>query len=212
MLFNVEKFQILVEHQLKSAIQSHFISIDSCMKHLTLINQSIISVRENLLSIEEDHNKISELDRALADLRKEAAKHRQWKSAKENVRNILNVEDLVKQAQAYIDDDKILLAHKCLLDIERCRNDILEELGPPSDKAGNIGEIKLVEEFFKKLTELYKIVHNHIFVIIKRMIEVSNMFPHHLVSALRIIEREEMYVASSNGLSRISSYLMSSFH
>jgi hypothetical protein len=53
---------------------------------------------------------------------------------------------------------------------------------------------KLVEQFFKPVKEIQSLLHNHIFVTIKRMLEVSKMYPEQLVTALRIIEREEMYV------------------
>ncbi len=79
-------------------------------------------------------------------MRIEATKHKQLKSAKENVKNILNVDDLAIQAQAYIEQNKLLFAHKCLLDMEKCRNDILEELGPPSEKANNISDIKVINK------------------------------------------------------------------
>lgn len=182
----------MVESQLKSAIQSHFISVNSCMEQLKDVNGNLIGVRETIFSIQEDFKTISHLENTLKELRTEASKHKQLKSAKENVRNLLNVNDLARQATKYMEDNKMLLAHKCLLDMERCRNDILEELGMPNDKSGNIGDIKLVEDFFKKLKELTKAIHNHIFVTIKRMLEVSKSFPEQLVSALRIIEREEV--------------------
>lgn len=133
----------MIESQLKSAIQSHFISVNSCMEQLKDVNNSLNGVKNTIYGIEQECRKIGELEKPLSELRKEAAKHKQLKSAKENVRNILNVDDLAKQANKYIEENKILLAHKCILDIEKCRNDILEELGPPNDKIGNIDEIKV---------------------------------------------------------------------
>ena len=51
------------------------------------------------------------------------------KAAKENVKNILSVSDLARQAQEHIDSNRLLEAHQCLLDMETCRNEILEEIG-----------------------------------------------------------------------------------
>lgn len=133
----------MVENQLKSAIQSHFISVNSCMEQLKDVNNGLMGVRETMYSIQEDYKTISHLDNTLSELKKEASKHKQLKSAKENVRNLLNANDLAKQAEKYIEDNKMLLAHKCLLDMEKCRNDILEELGPPSDKSSNIADIRV---------------------------------------------------------------------
>jgi hypothetical protein len=50
----------------------------------------------------------------------------------------------------------------------------------------------LVEEFFKRLKELERILKNKTFEIVDRMLEFSKNSPEQLVSALRIIEREEV--------------------
>jgi adenylosuccinate synthase len=113
------------------------------MEQLKDVNNGLMGVRETMYSIQEDYKTISHLDNTLSELKKEASKHKQLKSAKENVRNLLNANDLAKQAEKYIEDNKMLLAHKCLLDMEKCRNDILEELGPPSDKSANIADIRV---------------------------------------------------------------------
>lgn len=133
---------MMVESQLKSAIQSHFISVNSCMQQLNEVNENLIDVREMLCGIHDDYKELSQLESALSELRKEATKFKQFKSAKENVRNLLNVNDLSKQAAKHLQDNRLLLAHNSLLEIERCRNDILVELGPPTDKASSIGDIK----------------------------------------------------------------------
>jgi hypothetical protein len=56
------------------------------------------------------------------------------------------LEDLAKQARQYIDANKILNAHKCLLDMEKCRNDILEELGSSNEKNVNVSDIKVKKQ------------------------------------------------------------------
>ncbi|RNA29859.1 exocyst complex component 3 [Brachionus plicatilis] len=186
-----EKTKNMIESQLKSAIQSHFISVNSCMDQLKEINQNINEVKNTIYSIQEEYKTISHLENTLGELRKEATKHKQLKSAKENVQNILNVKDLAKKAEQYIEDNNLLLAHKCLFDMEKCKNDILEELGNPSENNHNIDDIKLVEEFFKKVKQLQEILHSNIFLVIKRMLEVSKSYPNQLVTALRVISREE---------------------
>jgi len=47
-------------------------------------------------------------------------------------------------------------------------------------------------DFFKKTKEIQTMLHNCVFMTIKRMLEVSKSFPEQLVTALRIIEREDM--------------------
>ena len=86
----------MIENQLKSAIQSHFISVNSCMEQLKEVNNNLGDVRSTIFSIQEEYKKISHLEVTLKDLRREANRHRQLKSAKENVKNILEVENLGK--------------------------------------------------------------------------------------------------------------------
>lgn len=133
----------MIESQLKSAIQSHFISVNSCMDQLKEVNKNINEVKSTIYSIQKEYETISHLENTLGELRKEATKHKQLKSAKENVQNILNVKDLSKKAEQYIEDNNLLLAHKCLFDMEKCKNDILEELGNPDKNNHNIDDIKV---------------------------------------------------------------------
>lgn len=185
-----EKRKHQVDGQLKSAMQSHFICVESCMENLREVNDNLNQVKNIIHSINDEYKTIAHLETTLAELRKEADRHKQLKAAKENVKNILNVGDLARQAKECIASDKLLEAHKCLLDMETCRNGILEEIGEPNDK--NVSDIKLVEEFFKVIKEIQTIMHDHIFLTIKRMLEMSKSYPEKLVSALRIIEREEI--------------------
>lgn len=133
----------MIETQLKSAIQSHFISVNSCMEQLRDVNNNLNDVRDSIYSIQEEYKTISHLENTLGELRREATKHKQLKSAKENVKNILNLKDLATQANDYIEKNKLLMAHKCLSDMEKCKNDILEELGTPNSKTANISDIKV---------------------------------------------------------------------
>ena len=140
-----------VELQLKTAIQSHFICVNTCMEQLKDVNSNLSDVKTTIFSIQEDYHKISHLETTLSELRKEANKHKQLKAAKENVKNILNVDDLAGEAEIFIQNNKLLNAHKCLIDMEKCRNDILEELGPPNDRANNIADIKVNYHFLEKI-------------------------------------------------------------
>ena len=133
----------MVEVQLKSAIQSHFISVNSCMDQLKEVSGNLNQVRDTIFSIKEEYSAISHLENTLGELRREANIHKQNKAAKENVKNILNVDDLAKKAHEHIEKNQLLMAHKCITDMEKCRNDILEELGSPNERSNNISDIKV---------------------------------------------------------------------
>lgn len=111
------------------------------MKYLRDVESNMDATRDRILSIHNEYGSISSLDSSLDVLRKEAYKHRQLKSAKEHVKSILNVKFLANEANKHIEDNKLLLAHECALEMENCRNDILEMLGLPDEKLKNINDI-----------------------------------------------------------------------
>jgi hypothetical protein len=101
------------------------------MEQLQNVNESVDNVRGQVYSIEDEYRTISHLETTLHELRLEANRHKQLKSALENVHNVLGVNELAQKARNFIDaPDKpqLLHAHKCLLELEKCRNDILAEL------------------------------------------------------------------------------------
>ena len=72
------------------------------MDQLKDVNNSLSDVKKTIFSIQEEYQKISHLENTLSELRKEATKHKQLKAVKENVKNIINVDDLAVQADIYI--------------------------------------------------------------------------------------------------------------
>jgi hypothetical protein len=85
-------------------------------------------VKNIIHGIHDEHNTISHLETTLSELRKEADRPKKLKAAKENAKNILSVSDLARHAQEYIDSNRFLEAYQCLLGMETCRNEILEDI------------------------------------------------------------------------------------
>lgn len=111
------------------------------MVQLKDVNKNLENVRTTIYSIEDEYKTISHLETTLHELRQEAYRHKQLKSAKENMKNILDVEELAKKAHQHLEKNELLFAHKYLLELEKCRNDILMELGDPT--ATNVDDIKV---------------------------------------------------------------------
>jgi exocyst complex component 3 len=126
---------------MKSAIQLHFICVDSCMTQLQEVSKNLNTVRATIYSIEDDYKTISHLETTLHDLRKEAYKHKQLKSAIDNMKNILDFDELVNNAYNFLEQNQLLHAHQYLVQIEQCRNDILMELGDSTET--NLSDIKV---------------------------------------------------------------------
>ena len=126
---------------MKSATQLHFISVNSCMLQLQEVSKDLNSVRNTILSIEDEYKTISHLETTLHELKIEAYKHKQLKLAKENMKTIVDADELAEKALQFLEQNKLLPAHQYLVMIEKCRNDILMELGDPT--ATNLGDIKV---------------------------------------------------------------------
>ncbi len=118
------------------------------MDQLRVVNNSMNEIEKTIYEIQEDYKKTYHLETSLSELRREAIKHKQLKAANENLNNVLNINDLVSDAVSYIQENKLLNAHKCLIDMENCRNAIQEEIGVPNDRLINISEIKVVSSPF----------------------------------------------------------------
>lgn len=161
------------------------------MEHLEIVINNTDEIKESINYIHQEYDKISHLERTLSELTKEASKHKQLKSARENVENILNIENLARDAKKHLEENKLLDFHDCLMDMEKCKDELLEELGPADIASNNIADIRLVEEYFKPVKDLQYELKKRLFSIVSDMVKVSKMQPELLVSALRIIEREE---------------------
>ena len=103
------------------------------MMQLQDVNKNLDNVRNTIFSIEDEYKTISHLETTLHELRQEAYRHKQLRAAKENMKNVLDVDELAKKAHEHLEKNEILFAHKYLIELEKCRNDILMELGDPTD-------------------------------------------------------------------------------
>ncbi len=103
------------------------------MVQLQEVNHDLDNVRNTIYSIEDEYKTISHLETTLHELRQEAYRHKQLKSAKENMKNILDVDELARKARMHLEKNELLFTHKYLVELEKCRNDILMELGDPTE-------------------------------------------------------------------------------
>lgn len=112
------------------------------MEQLQDVNKNLDGVRNTIYSIEDEYKTISHLETTLHELRTEAYRHKQLKSAKENMKNILDVDELAQKAHQHLEKNELLFAHKYLVELEKCRNDILVELGDPTEN--NLNDIHVI--------------------------------------------------------------------
>lgn len=166
--------------------------VSSCFNEFENIKKNAEMLRKSLIIIQEEYEKVSHLESAFRDLTNEAIKHKQLLSAKENVENVLSIDDLIELAYDNMKENRPLDAHKCLTDIEKSRDAILEEISTPRVDLNNFSDIKLVEKYFEKSKIVQDELEKQLFLAISQFIDIAETEPNRLVTALRIIEREEL--------------------
>ena len=108
---------------------------------------NVNDIKMTLDLVKEKYKQAQSYDANLGDLKRETRKYLQLKAANENIMNIINVDDLADKAGEYLTRDKLLDAHNCIADMEKCRDEILEEITNGS-RAHDIGDIRVILLFW----------------------------------------------------------------
>ncbi|PVD32690.1 hypothetical protein C0Q70_08135 [Pomacea canaliculata] len=178
-----------VEAMLKTAVQSQLDGVRTGLNQLQSALQDVYEIKHSLDQVEEAYKAIDPLHKVLKPLMEENSKFCSLTAAQENLKHIFTVPESVKKTRDLISEGKLLQAHKHLTDLERSRDDLLLELHKqphqsPTDK-------HMLNQYFAEVQELSKELGKQLWVIIQRMLISVRREPTLIVTALRIIEREE---------------------
>ena len=158
---------------------------------------------------DEKLQKIAPLQSKLEDLRHEAntyrsvvQKHlldpslpffRQLSLAQANLDYIIKTPENVKKADDLMNQEKLLQAHQLIMEIENSRNYLLFELHKVQEKESQQDDINLVKNYFADYERLVANLRQMIAFRVSRWYDCAISAPEKLVTALRLIEREEQY-------------------
>lgn len=133
--------------------------------------------------------KIPKIYESLELVRNENAKHSQYATVMENLKHIFSVQSSVAKTIQWIEEDKLLNAHQCLTDLENSRDDILFELHKlPKQYALDKMTLK---SNFAKVEAVSAQLGQKIRLILVRWLATVRKEPTIIVTAMRIIKREE---------------------
>uniref|UniRef100_T1JCR4 Exocyst complex component 3 n=1 Tax=Strigamia maritima TaxID=126957 RepID=T1JCR4_STRMM len=178
-----------VEALLKTTVQSQ---LDGVKNGLNLLQTALIDVKDikmNLTEIDEGLKTVSKLREQLEDVREEHLNYFQNAVAMEHLKNIFTVPESVKKTHVWINEGKYLQAHYCLAELENSRNDLLFQMYKLPDQ-NKSDQIKL-KVYFSGVDELYQSLSEHLWSILKKVLPTVRSDPKLIVTAMRIIEREE---------------------
>lgn len=153
--------------------------------------QEVKEVRESLetfLNTISTKN-ISSLASKLKPIRDESLRYSQLSTTTENYTHIFDVPKNVTTTRQYINEGKLLLAHKHLEELESSRLALLYELhkNPKSNPNDKI----TLKQYFSEVDKLSDELGRQIWLIVRRTLTCVRRDPQTIVSALRVIEREE---------------------
>ncbi|KAL3288425.1 hypothetical protein HHI36_002871 [Cryptolaemus montrouzieri] len=178
-----------VEAQLKSAIQQQLDGVHIGLEKLKEAQYQVAEVDKDLCKMADVFTQVPSLYQKLTVVRDENMKHSQYMTARENLKHIFTVPESVEKTKQWINEGKLLHTHQCLRDLENSRDDLLYELHKlpnqsPHDKS-------MLKAYFSDVEKLSVLLEKQLRLVLSRTLNTVRKEPTVIVTALRIIEREE---------------------
>lgn len=174
---------------LKSAMQSQLDGVRNGLIHLKTSLQDMQDVRKVLKEMEETFPGVPALVEKLKHVREESMRHSQYSAAMENLKHIFNVPESVQKSRQYISDGKLLMAHQCLMELENSRDDLLYEMHRLSSTSSS--DKNMLKHYFSEVEKISDELGKQLWLIVRLALNSVRKEPSIIVTALRIIEREE---------------------
>ncbi|PAV56755.1 hypothetical protein WR25_05016 [Diploscapter pachys] len=185
-----------VEAMLRTGVQSQLEGIRTAIAQLNSAPEDVKSVEGSLKTIRERLKPLFHLQDKMLEIRTENARHRQYAAAMSNLKLILNLKEIVAETKQALEENKLLVAHKHIMDLERARDELLLEMHKQGNSSGSDNsKIQGANSIFADVDPLVRKLHENIRYIAARALEMCSNSeedgPTGVVSALRIVEREE---------------------
>ena len=187
--WRVSRKKASVEAMLKTAMQSQLDGVRTGLNQLEAALVDMAEIQTGMTEMEAALGGVAEYWDRLREVREENLRHSQLATAKENLRHIFTVPETVAKTEAAIEEGRLLQAHQNLVDLENSRDDLLFELHRLGHN--NTRDRDLLKEYFEAVTDLSSKMEKQLGFILMRTFATVRKNPKELVSALRIIEREE---------------------
>lgn len=178
-----------VESLLKSAMQSQLDGVRTGLNQLQTCLTDLKKVETSIKTMNNLFGEVPKVYNKLCSVREEHMRHSQYVTAMENLKYIFTVPESVKKTKQWINEGKLLHTHQCLTDLENSRDDLLYELHKypnqsPHDKS-------MLKAYFHDVETLSDLLEKQLKLVLSRTLNTVRKEPIEIVTALRIIEREE---------------------
>ena len=211
MKWNASRKKASVEAMLKTAMQSQLDGVQTGLGQLETALTEIREVSEHMQDIETGLQELPHLVEVLDDVKRETSRHSQLATARENLKNLFTVPEVVEQTNQDIMDGKLLVAHKALAELENSRDDLLLELHKLQRGSNNTScshvDKQLLNDYFAPVSKLNTTMEKQIRFVLRRTLNTVRKDPKMVVTALRIVEREEKLDSESEAQQKATGFL-----
>ena len=177
------------DSMLKSVMQSQLDGVRTGLQHLKTCKSDIQEVKMIFKEMDEILPSVPNLVDKLRHVREESMKHSQYGAAVENLKHIFDVPESIKKARMFIDEGKYLFAHHCLMDLENSRDDLLFEMHRLP--ATSTADKNMLKHYFSDVEKISDELAKQLWLIFRLALNSCRKEPAVIVTALRIVEREE---------------------
>ena len=178
-----------IDAMLNSMLTGQLDGIKNGLNNLDKSKTEVIELEKNFKEVEETLSLVPTLVEKLEAVQKENLRHTQLNTAKVNLDLIFAIPDSVAKTHTLIEEGNLLEAHETLSEMESSRDDVLYELHRLGNK--NLNDRETLKSYFASVSLLSDTLEKQLGHTLMRTFATVKRDPEKLVSALRIIEREE---------------------
>lgn len=178
-----------VEALLKSAMQSQLDGVRTGLNQLQTCLTDVKKVETSVKSMNGLFAEVPNVYERLGAVRDEHMRHSQYVTAMENLKYIFTVPESVEKTKQWINEGKLLHTHQCLTDLENSRDDLLYELHKYPNQSTH--DTIMLKAYFAEVETLSTLLEKQLRLVLNRALNTVRKEPTEIVTALRIIEREE---------------------
>uniref|UniRef100_A0A915LBU3 Exocyst complex component Sec6 n=1 Tax=Romanomermis culicivorax TaxID=13658 RepID=A0A915LBU3_ROMCU len=184
--------QAAVDAMLKTAVQSQLEGVRIGLGQLQAAKDDIKVISNCFDDICVQLKEFTSLNDKLKLLKEESERHSQCAAAMDNLKTIYDIQSTIVKTFDELRQGKLLDAHKHLMDLELARDDVMLEVYKMQSNSEY--DLNIMKAYFTDIDKIGQEMSKQLVYVFSRTLEAirgSDPGPQQLVSALRIVEREE---------------------
>jgi exocyst complex component 3 len=179
-----------VESQLRNAVQTQLAGVQTGLENLKEAHKVITDIKTSMAEVEDVyHKKGAELSEVVRPIREVNRRHQQLQTTSTHIHNIFNVPKVVSETHDLIKEQKLLEAHRNLSQLEHTRDELLMQLYQGED--AYVDKNTSLHHYFEELIGLSENLGQSLWMTMHAATLLVVESPAQVVTALRIVEREE---------------------